>query len=82
MDSDNDPGFLFEPLADRRQALTFGCGSSDLRPQGAQLAGFGGGLFPAPLCAAVFGLSDPLLLSFGVFLAFRPSTNSLRCLST
>ena len=46
MDSDKDPGFLLEPLADRRQALTFGFGSSGLRPQGAQLAGFGGGFFP------------------------------------
>jgi hypothetical protein len=31
---------------------------------------------------AVSGLSDPLLLGFGVFLAFRHSTNSLRSLST
>jgi len=82
LDSDKDPGFLLEPLADRRQALTFGCGSSDLRPQGAQLASFGGGFFPAPLREAVSGLSDPLLLGFGVFLAFRHSTNSLRSLST
>jgi hypothetical protein len=82
LDSDNDPGFLLEPLADRRQALPFGFGSSDLRPQGAQLASLGGRLFPAPLCEAVFGLSDPLLLGFCVFLAFRHSTNSLRCLST
>jgi hypothetical protein len=82
LDSENDSGFLFEPLADRRQTLTFGCGSSDLRPQGAQLASFGGGLFPAPLREAVSGLSDPLLLGFGVFLAFRHCTNSLRCLST
>ena len=82
MDSENDPGFLFEPLADRRQALPFGFGSSDLRPQGAQLAGLGGRLFPAPLCEAVFGLSDPLLFGFCVVLDFRYSTNSLRCVST
>jgi hypothetical protein len=40
LDSDGDSGFLFEPLADRRQALPFGFSSSYLRPQGAQLTSF------------------------------------------
>jgi hypothetical protein len=35
--SDDDSGFLFEPLADRRQPLSFSNGSSDLRPKGPQL---------------------------------------------
>ena len=61
MDSDNDASLLFKPLADRRQALTFGFGSSDLGPKDAQLASFGGRLFPAPLREAVSGLSDPLV---------------------
>jgi len=80
--SDHDPGILLEPLADRRQTLPFGFGSSDLWPQGVQLSSFGGWLFSASLREAVFGLSDPLLFGFCVFLAFRHSTNSLRCLST
>jgi hypothetical protein len=49
---------------------------------GAQLASFGGGLFPAALREAVTGLGDPLLLSFCVFLTIRHCINSLRCLST
>ncbi len=44
LDRDNDLGFLLEPLADVRQALPLGNGSSDLRPKGAQLASFCGRL--------------------------------------
>ncbi len=59
MDSDHDASVLFEPLADCRQALPFGFSSSYLGPKDAQLASLGGRLFPAPLCEAVCGLSDP-----------------------
>jgi hypothetical protein len=50
-------------------------GSSDLRPKRAQLASFGGGLYPAALREAVSGLGDPLLLSFCVSLAIRDYIN-------
>ncbi len=81
MDSDNDPGLLLEPLADRRQALTFGCGSSDLRPQGAQLASFGGGFFPrrcarrslvsAIHCCSALVYSSPFAIAPIVCAGFR-----------
>lgn len=82
MDGDSDSGFLFEPLANARQALPVGNGSSDLRPKGAQLASFCGGLYPAPLREAVSRLGDPLLLRFCVFLASRHRINSLHGPST
>jgi len=55
LDRDDDSGFLFEPMVDRRQALAFSNGSSYLRPKGPQLTSFGGGFFPTPLSEAVFG---------------------------
>lgn len=82
MDSDHDAGVLFEPLTDRREALSFCFGSSYLGPKGAQLAGLSVGLFPAPLSEAAHGLSDPWVLDFCVFVAFFHRINSLRGLST
>jgi hypothetical protein len=70
LDSDNDPGILLEPLADRRQALP-GFGSLDLRPQGAQLAGFGAGLFPRGCATRSLVSMIHCCSAFCVFLAFR-----------
>ncbi|MGO9010153.1 MAG: hypothetical protein ACLQPN_08620 [Bryobacteraceae bacterium] len=79
---DDDATFLFEPLPDACQALAIVNRGSDLGPKGANLAGFGGRLFPAPLCEAVPGFGNPLLLAFCVFLTLRHSLNSLRRIST
>jgi hypothetical protein len=56
--------------------------SSDLGPKGANLAGFGGRFFSAPLREAVPGFGNPLLLGFCVFFTPRHLLNSLRRIST
>ncbi len=79
MDSENDPGILFERLADRRQTLPFGCGSSDLRARNwpALAAGF----FPRRCarrslvsvihCCSALVYSSPFAIAPIVCAAFR-----------
>jgi hypothetical protein len=78
----DDSAILFEPLPDARQALPIGNRSLDLGPKGANLASFGRGLFPAPLCEAVSGFGDPLLFRFRVLFALDHLFDSLRLIST
>ena len=79
---DDDATFLFEPLSDACQALPIGDRRSDLGPKGANLAGFRRRLFPAPLCEAVPGFGDPLLLGLCIFFGLRHSFDSIRRIST
>ena len=82
MHCDDDSAILFEPLPDARQALAIGNRGLDLGPKGANLASFGRGLFPAPLCEAVPGFGNPLLLRFRVLFALGHLFDSLRLIST
>jgi hypothetical protein len=82
LDRDNDPAILLQPLADRRQALPFGFDSSDLKPQGAQVAGLGGRLFPRRCARRSLVSVIHCCSGFCVFLGFRQGTNSLLSSST
>ena len=82
MHRDDDSTFLFEPLPDTRQALPISNRSLDLGPKSANLTGFRGGFFPAPLREAVPGFGDPLLFGFCVIFAPGHSVDSLRRIST
>jgi hypothetical protein len=82
LQGDDDAAFLFEPLADAGQALPIGDGSSDLRPKNANLAGFGGRLFPR-LCARRSRVSlNPYCSAFVYSSLFAYSLDTLRRLST
>ncbi|MGD0669966.1 MAG: hypothetical protein ABSB23_20695 [Bryobacteraceae bacterium] len=61
--------------------MAIGNCNSDLGPEGANLTGFGGRLFPAPLREAVPGFGNPLLLGFCVFFTVRHFLKSLRRIS-
>ncbi len=82
MDCDDDSTFLFEPLADTREALPISHCSLDLWPKSTNLTGFRGGFFPAPLREALSGFGDPLLLGLCVIFALGHSADSLRRIST
>ena len=82
MHCDDDSTILFEPLADARQALPIGNRGLDLGPKSANLASFGRGLFPAPLCQSVSGFGYPLLLRFRVLFVLGHLFDSLRLIST
>ena len=82
MHCNDDSAILFEPLPDARQALPIGNRGLDLGPKGANLASFRRGLFPAPLCKAVSGFGNPLLLRFRVLFALGHLFDSLRPVST
>ena len=73
MHRDDDSTFLFEPLPNTRQALPISNRSLDLGPKSANLTGFRGGFFPAPLREAEPGFGDPLLLGLCVIFALGHS---------
>ena len=82
MHCNDDSAILFEPLPDAGQALPIGNRGLDLGPKGANLASFRRGLFPAPLCEAVSGFGNPLLLRFRMLFALGHLFDSLRRVST
>ena len=82
MHRDDDSTFLFEPLPDTRQALPIGNRSLDLGPKSANLTGFRGGFFPAPLREAEPGFGDPLLLGLCVIFVLGHSADILRRIPT